>query len=172
MKRLCLFTLVGLLLFTFNVNAMTEAKLKEKLSQTIKVGKNYYSISDDHKVLLERYLDENEVSSAHADYIGERVDKAIEIIQKQGHVDFAKYPQSVKNDLKALVEEISANTSVKATLTKDALIIINTDGTEVPITTLVKRTGGDNRTLIIAGISFIIVAVGTCLIIKQVKTSE
>ncbi len=176
MKKLSIFALIASLFVfgTFTVNAKTEDELKEILTQTITVGKEKYALSDGDKVLVERYLNEFDVSSEHADIIAEKVEAAINIIKGQGNVNFKSYPESVKQDLKTLVGEISSSTSVKATLTKDALIVYG-EGNNVfaEVTKLVKQTGVEtSRIAVIAGISILIVAVGTCLVIKQVKTSE
>ena len=175
MKKLGILTLViGLLIIgTVNVKALNEAGLKEKLFQTIKVGDSEFSLSSDHKKIIETYLEQNEISDEDATFIGQQVDKAIKIIQGQKSVEFTKYPQNVKNELKGLVADISSNTKVKATLTKEGLTVKNTDGSEIVITNLVKQTGlGISKTAIIVVISFLIVAVGTGLVIKQIKTSE
>lgn len=176
MKKLGIFALIaGLFLFSaIGVNAKTEAELKEILTQTITVGGSKYSLSDGDKVLVERYLNENEVSSAHADFIAERVETAKGIIQGQGNVDFKNYPESVKQQLKELVNQISEGTTVNATLTRDALVIYNSDNSVfAEVTKLVKQTGTEtSKMAIIAGVSILIVAVGTCLVVKQVKTSE
>ena len=175
MKKLSIIALMlGLLVLgTMNVKALDEAGLKDKLFQTIKVDNGSFALSSGERKTVETYLEQNEISEADATYIGQKIDKAIEIIKGQGNVNFTKYPQSVKDELKALVADISANTSVKATLTKDGLTVKNADGSEVVITSLVKQTGYESSTTaIIAGISILIVAVGTCLVIKQVKTGE
>ena len=175
MKRIGVIALIiGLFIVgTYNVKALNEAGLKDKLFQTIKVGDSDFSLSSDEKKIVETYLEQNEISDEDATFIGEQIDKAIKIIQNQKNVQFTKYPQSVKNELKSLVAEISSNTKVKATLTKEGLTVKNTDGTEVVITYLVKQTGYEtSKTAIIVAISFLIVAVGTGLVIKQVKTSE
>ena len=175
MKKIVFLALVIGLLFvgTMNVNALTESELKEKLFQTIKVGGNDFSIPNDKRKIVETYLEQNEISEKDATYIGEQIDKAIAIIKKQGNVDFTKYSQSVKDELKGLVTDISKNTDVKASLTKEGLTVKNTDGSEVVITNLVKQTGYESsKTAIIVAISFLIVAVGTGLVIKQVKTGE
>ena len=158
-----------------NVKALNEAGLKEKLFQEVKVGKGTYTLSDAQKVIVERYLDQNEISDADCTLIWEKVEAALNIIKGQGNVNFTKYPQNIKDQLKALVDEISRGTNnrVKATLTKDGLTVLNSDGTKVVIDGPVKQTGSEtSRTAIIAGISILIVAVGTCLVIKQVKTSK
>lgn len=175
MKKLGIIALiVGLFVFgTFSVKALNEKELKEKLFQTIEVGGEKYSLTNADKKIVETYLEQNEISDEDATFIGGQIDKAIVIIKGQKNVRFTKYPQSVKDELKGLVAEISTKTSVKATLTKDGLTVKNQDGTETVITTLVKQTGySGSKTAIIVAISFLIVAVGTGLVIKQVKTSE
>lgn len=174
MKKLSLFVIIMVVFFGFmGVEAKTEEELKKILTQTIEVGKTKYSLSDEDKVLVERYLEQNEVSSDDADFIALRVDKAIEIIKKEGNVEFKKFSQATKNKLKALVTEISENTSVNATLTKDSLIVYNEDGSKVEVTRLVKQTGSEtSKIAMLAGLSILIVAVGTCLVIKQVRTGE
>ena len=175
MKRLGIIALVvGLFAIgTFGVKALNEAGLKEKLFQTIEVGGVKYSLSNADKKIVETYLEQNEISDEDATFIGEQIDKAIAIIKGQKNVEFTKYPQNVKDELKDLVTEISTKTKVKATLTKEGLTVKNADGSETVITALVKQTGYEsNKTAIIVAISFLIVAVGTGLVIKQVKTSE
>lgn len=175
MKKLGIVALlIGLFVVgTVSVKALTEDGLKEKLLQSIEVGGAKYSLSNADKRIVETYLEQNDISDADATYIGEKVDAAITIIQGQNNVDFTNYPQSVKDQLKALVTDISTNTSVKATLTKDGLTVRNQDGSDTIITKLVKQTGYEtSRTAIIVAISFLIVAVGTGLVIKQVKTGE
>ncbi len=175
MKKLGIFALlIGLMVVgTVNVKALTEDGLKEKLLQTIEVGGAKYSLSSSDKRIVETYLEQNVISDEDATYIGNKVDAAITIIKGQGNVDFTNYPDSVKDELKSLVADISANTNVKATLTKDGLTVKNDDDTETVITKLVKQTGYEaSKTAIIVAISFLIVAVGTGLVIKQVKTSE
>ena len=175
MKKLGIIALVvGLFTIgTVGVKALNEASLKEKLFQAIEVGGVKYSLSNADKKIVETYLEQNEISDTDATFIGEQVDKAITIIKGQKNVEFTKYPQNVKDELKDLVKEISTSTSVKATLTKDGLTVKNADGSETVITALVKQTGYEgSKTAVIVAISFLIVAVGTGLVIKQVKTSE
>lgn len=166
--------LIGLFVVsTVSVKALTEDGLKEKILGTIELGGDKYSLSNADKRIVETYLEQNDISDTDATYIGEKVDAAIAIIQGQGNANFTNYPQSVKDELKALVADVSANTSVKATLTKDGLTVKNQDGSDTVVTKLVKQTGYESsKTAIIVAISFLIVAVGAGLVIKQVKTGE
>ena len=166
--------LIGMFLFgTLNVKALDEAGLKEKLFQTITVGKTEYKLSSGERKMVEDYLDQNELSEADCTYIGNKIDEAISIIKGQGNVNFTKYPQNVKDELKGLVNNISNSTNVKASLTKEGLTVKNADGSTVVITSLVKQTGYEtSKMALIISLSFIIVAVGTGFVIKQIKTSE
>lgn len=175
MKKLGIFALiVGLFVIgTTSVRALTESGLKEKVLGSIEVDGVKYSLSSGDKKIAETYFEQNEISDKDATYIGEKIDKAIEITKAQKSIDFPNYPEGVKDDLKEMVADISKNTSVKATLTKDGLTIKNTDGSETLITKLVKQTGYESsKTAIIVAISFLVVAVGTGLVIKQVKAGE
>lgn len=175
MKKLSVIALlIGLFVIgTVNVKALTEAELKDKVLKVIEVDGEKYGLTSAHKKLVETYFAENNISDKDATYIGEKFDEAVSITKKQGNVSFSKFPESVKQDLKGLVTDISKNTDVKATLTKDGLVVQNADGSEFVITGLVKQTGYEtSKTAIIVAISFIIVAVGTGFVIKQVKTSE
>lgn len=165
--------LIGLFVVsTVSVKALTEDGLKEKILGTIEVGGEKYSLSNADKRIVETYLEQNDINETDATYIGGKLDEAITIIQGQGNTNFTNYPQSVKDQLKALVADVSANTSIQATLTKDGLTVRNQDGSDTVITKLVKQTGYESsKTAIIVAISFLIVAVGTGLVIKQVKTS-
>ena len=166
--------IVGLFVFgTMNVKALDEAGLKEKVLGIIEVDGEKYGLSSEYKKMVETYFDQNDISEKDATYIGEKIDAAIAIAKKQKNVSFDKYPQSVKDELKEMVTDISKNTKVKATLTKEGLTVKNTDGSEFVITGLVKQTGYEtSKTAIIIAISFLIVAVGTGFVIKQVKTNE
>lgn len=158
---------------TVNVKALTKAELKDKLLQTIKVGDSEYSLSSGEKKIVETYFEQNEISDEDATFIGKQIDKAIAIIKGQKNTNFTSYPQSVKNELKQLVTDISSETKVKATLTKEGLTVKNDDGSEIVVTKLVKQTGYEtSKIAIIVAISFLVVAVGTGFVIRQVKAND
>lgn len=177
MKKIGLLIAVICVLFGLtNVSAMTESDLKAKFMQKVELKNGTYSLSDGERKLIEDYLNKYDVSEADADFIAARVDKAIEIMKSEGHADFKKYSKASKEALKALVVEISNNTSVKATVTKDSVVVYKPDGSgEVfaEITDLVKQTGfGASSLALITCISVFIVAVGSFFIVRQVKTSN
>ena len=172
MKKLS-YLLFGALLFAFvlKVDALSEEKLKEALTQTIEINGTKVSVDASTKTYIERYLNQYEVSEAHADYINERINTAISILKSEGQTDFKKLSASAKTKLKNLVKEISDNTSVKATVTNGSLVVYGTNGeTFFEVTKLVKQTGSSvTTTAFIASVSLLIVAAGTVLIVKQVK---
>ena len=172
MKKLSLL-LVALLLFVgvVRVDAMTEDELKDALTQTIEINGSKFTVDDGTKTAIERYLNQYDVSSADADYINARINTAISILKSEGQTDFKKLSTSAKNQLKALVEEISNNTSVNATVTNGSVVVLTpTGGTFYEVDHLVKQTGSTTTlTAMVAGISVLIVAAGACLVVKQVK---
>lgn len=174
MKKISFFVLLAAtLFFSIKVDALTSSELKDKLYQEVTVGGHTFTLSDSQKVIVDRYFRENAITDADATYIGIRVDKAINIVKQEGNVDFKNYPQSTKDALKALVLEINTNTGVKATLTKDGLTVKNFDGTIVLIDGPVKQTGSNESVMRgISLVAFIVAIMGTCLVIRQVKTSE
>lgn len=174
MKKISFFVLFVVMMFlNIRVSALNASELKDKLYQEVTVGGHTYTISDSQKVIVDRYFMENAITDVDATYIGVRVDKAIEIIQGVGHVDFKNYPVSAKNELKSLVLEINANTQVKATLTKDGLTVKNFDGSIVIVNGPVKQTGSSESIMsIITLIAIIVLASSPYFIIREFKTSE
>ena len=172
MKKLGILLFIALLFVgVVKVNAITEDELKEALTQTININGTKVSVDDATKTAIERYLNQYEVSSADADYIKARIDTAVSILKSEGQTNFKNLSQDAKDRLKALVVEISNNTSVKATVTNGSVVILDASGdTFFEVDHLVKQTGsGVTLTAVMAGVSVLIVAAGACLVVKQVK---
>ena len=163
-----------LLLGVKNVNAMTEAQLKTKLTQSITINGTEVSLTADEKNLVTKYLNEYEVSSKDADYISGKVDEAISILKSEGKTDFKELSSSAKTKLKALVSDVAANTSVNATVTNGSIVIYNGDGTVfAEVDKLVKQTGTEsNKLTIVASIAAAVTLVGAYFVVRQVKVSE
>ena len=172
MKKLGILLFVVLLFVgVVKVNAMSESDLKDALTQTITIDGVKVHVDDATKTAIERYLNQYEVSSADADYINERINTAISILKSEGQTDFKKLSTSAKNKLKALVVEISENTSVKATVTEGTVVVLDASGDPFfEVDHLVKQTGSTTTlTAMVAGVSLLIVAAGAWLVVKQVK---
>ena len=81
----------------------------------------------------------------------------------------------IKSELVSLVEDISAHTSVKATVKNGKLVINRPDGKGVfaEFDKLVKQTGNETNTIaIIAGVSFVIVLAGAFVVTKKFATNK
>ena len=172
MKKLGILLFAALLFVgVVRVNAATEEELKNALTQTITINGTKISVDDGTKTAIERYLNQYDVSAAHADYIIDKINTAISILKSEGQTDFNKLSSSAKSRLKALVVDISNNTSVKATVTNGSVVILDANGdTFYEVDDLVKQTGSSvTLTAVLAGVSVLIVAAGACLVVKQVK---
>ena len=129
MKKLSYLLIVALLFVgVVRVNALSEDALKEALTQTIEINGTKVSVDDGTKAAIERYLNQYDVSEADADYINQRINTAISILKSEGQTDFKKLSSSAKSRLKALVEEVSSNTSVKATVTNGSVVVYDANG--------------------------------------------
>lgn len=174
MKKFMFLTLVvSLFIGVSTVSAMTEAELKAKLSQTIKVGGQDFTLDANTKAYVEKYLNENDVSAADGDYIAGKIDEAITILQNEGKTNFSELSTTAKNNLKALVQNVNDNTSVKATVTGGSVVVYNNSGTPFfEVTKLVKQSGFETSTVaIITSLSVLVVAAGAFFVTKQVKAN-
>lgn len=153
-------------------------------------------MTDGAKVLAERYLNQNPVSSTDADYIAGKIDEAVAAMRNSGVSDFSdlsKLPASLKATLKQLVQDIAANTSVKATVINGRVIIYNADGSKFAelsgfevennsgnnsgsssssnksgiSNSVVKNTGANVD--IVAASALLITALGSAFVVKNIK---
>lgn len=170
MKKI-LFTIFMALLFVASVNAMTEDELYNKFAQTIEMSNGTYSLSKSDLNLVKQYLRQNEVSASDCDYIAGKIDEAVAIIKGEGNANFKNFSQTAKNKLKALVEDVSANTEVRGTVTNGSVIVYNI-GTQTKfaeVDHLVKQTGVETNTTLIVVLSLLVVSAGACFVVRQVK---
>ena len=154
-----------------SASAMTEEKLKEVFAQKFEVKGKTYTIADDAKIMLERYLNQYDVSEDHCQYIADRVNEAIDIVKKAGVTEASKMSKDTKDQLKKLVELVSTKTSVRATVKKNSVVILKPDGNVfVEIDKPIKQTGAESNTIaIVAGVSFLVTVAGALLVVRQVK---
>ena len=168
---LSLITVFALVIGMASVSAMTEAELKTKLTQAYTINGEKYWIGSDLKVLAERYLDQYEVSETDCDYISGKIDAAIQVLQNAKKADARELSNAEKEQLKALVSDVNANTSVKATVTRGSLVVFTPSG-EVfaEVNHLVKQTDAGVSTItIVAGVAILITLAGAALVVRQVK---
>ena len=173
MKKLSYVLFAVLMVFGMTrVKAMTEDELYNALTQTIQINGEDWSVDASTKTYIQRYLNQYDVSSADADYINDRINTAISILQSEGTGDFKALSSSAKTRLKNLVSEISANTTVKASVTDGSLVVYEPGSSTVfyEVSRIVKQTGTESSTTaLVAAISLVIVAIGSVLVVKQVK---
>ena len=152
-----------------SVNAMTEDELYQKFSKSYDINGAVYKVKESDKVLIRRYLDQNEVSAADCDYVSSKIDEAINTLRASGTTnvdDFSKLSKATKEKLKKIVQDIASSTSIKATVTGGALVVYNSDGSVfAEISKIVKNTGTNiNLYIIIASITILL---GSIVLIKN-----
>ena len=173
--KIAIVTLLSLILMgTVQVKALSENDLLKKLTSSYDINGYTFQLSEGDKALVKRYLDENEISSADADYIATKIDEAIQILKDSGATDFSdfsKLPSATKNKLKSLVTDIASNTSVKATVKKGSVVIYNADGSVfAEITKLVKNTG--SSMYVIPALALLIIATGAFIITRKPRKTN
>ena len=157
-----LFLFVAVLLTTVSVNAMSKDELKDKLTKSYTINGVTYKLSNGNANTVKSYLEQNEVSEADCDYIASQVDKAVEIIKNANVSDLSKLSTSSKNELKALVNNVGANTKVPVSINNGKLFVGYVDeptkafyNDKVNVKTDVKYTNG-NLVITIASVVAII----------------
>ena len=154
-----------------SVNAMSESELQAKLTKAYTINGVTYQATTAEKNQIARYLAKNEVKSSDADYISQKVDELVAAIQASGTKEesFDKMPKSVKDKMKTIAADITANTEIKVVIQKDAIVIYNTDNTQFgEVSALVKQT--DNTVSIIASIALIVTVIGSFMVVRQAKS--
>ena len=174
MKKVLFIGLAAMFLGLTNVDAMTEKELRKKFDVVVDVADGKYELSAGDKKLVDDYLAKYDLSSDDCDYIAKRIDEAVAIVEKEDTAVAKNFSANAKQELKGLVEKIARNTSVKATVTNGSVVVLNSDGsTFAEVDHLVKQTASSNSNIaIIAGIAFIVTVVGSCLIVRQVRTEN
>ena len=166
MKKLFLMVIGVVLLLSTNVDAMTEMELQQKLTKEYTINGVTFKLDNSYVSQLERYLNENEVSSKDADYISGKLDEAVKVIESGNAKDIKSLSKSEKDKLKNIASAISSNTDVKVTVAKGGEVTVyNTDGTVfTKVSEPIKYT--DNNTLIISLTTVALLASGIVIIKK------
>ena len=145
---------------------MTEKELQQKLTKEYTINGVTFKLDNSYVSQLERYLNENEVSSKDADYISGKLDEAVKVIEAGNAKDIKSLSKSEKDKLKNIASAISSNTDVKVTVAKGGEVTVyNTDGTVfTKVSEPIKYT--DNNTLIISLTTVALLASGIVIIKK------
>ena len=165
----CLF-IAMLLVGTLNVNAMSKDELKAKLTKAYTINGATFQATSDQKVEIERYLSQNDVSESDADYIASKIDEAIAIIERGNANSFEKLTKAEKNEIKALLTEVSNNTSVKVTAVKNGVKVYNLDGTVFTVVTAPKVKYTD--TYMIIALAGVVSIIGIFVIARKMKKAN
>lgn len=165
----CLFVAM-LLVGTLNVNAMSKDELKAKLTKAYTINGATFQATSDQKVEIERYLSQNDVSESDADYIASKIDEAIAIIERGNANSFEKLTKAEKNEIKALLTEVSNNTSVKVTAVKNGVKVYNLDGTVFTVVTAPKVKYTD--TYMIIALAGVVSIIGIFVIARKMKKAN
>lgn len=166
MKKLFLMVIGVVALLSTNVDAMTEKELQQKLTKEYTINGVSFKLDSSYVSQVERYLNENEVSSSDADYISKKVDEVVKVIEAGNAKDIKSLSKSEKDKLKSIASEVSSNTDVKVTVAKGGEVTVyNTDGTVfTKVSEPIKYT--DNNTLIISLTTLAVLATGVVLVKK------
>ena len=129
-----------------NVNAMTEESLKEKLTQAYTINGEVVQANDSQVVEIERYLNKYEISSEDADYIAAKIDETVKIAQDAKASSFTELTTSERNQIIALIIDISNKTSVKVTLANDGKLTVYEEDGKTPFTVITDKDNGIKQT--------------------------
>ncbi len=165
-----LILVVGLFVTT-NVSAMTEEQLLAKLSQSYTVNGRTEKLEAGIVKQAKDYLDKYELSSDDCDYIASAIDKGLEIVEAGSATQWKELTSSEVEDLIKLVDDISNNTSVSATLSKNGeLVIYNEDGTVfTKVSDLIKYTDSNVAMIVVAGT---ISLIGLAVIVRKIAKAN
>ena len=171
MKKV-LFLFVAVLLTTVSVNAMSKDELKDKLTKSYTINGVTYKLEAGNANMVKTYLEQNEVSEADCDYIASQVDKAVEIVKNANVTDLSKLSTSSKNELKALVNNVGANTKVPVSIKNGKLFVGYVNEPEkaffndkVNVKTDVKYTNGN----LVITIASVVAVIGIATIAVKAK---
>ena len=173
MKKVLVF-IFALFISITSVSAMSEAKLKEKLTATYKVNGSTFKATDAQKTAMEQYLNQYDISSSDADYIAGKVDEAFNILKNSGKKSFYDMTKADKDKIVALVSDVATHTSVKAAIVKNNLVVYKQGSSEIFYETPINPVNGDivqtsrGLTVVFAGI---ISAIGIAIALKKVKAN-
>ena len=171
MKKIIFVLVLVAFMGIISVKATTESELKTKLMNGFEIGGEVIKPTDYQAQEIERYLNKYEVSDEHATFISEKIDEIYNIAKSCNAKSFTDLTSDAKSKIVSIVAEISSNTSVKASLTKNGILTIyESDGktvfAEIIDKDITKQTGSNN----ILFVTFSIVSVfGIAYVAKKVS---
>ena len=172
--------LMLLLLFVIgvaNVKAISESELLDRLTKSYTVNGATFQATDEQKVLIERYLNQYEVSSTDADYIVAKLEEVFNVLKSSGKMSFYDLSASDKQKIISLVADVAANTSIDCAIV-DGNLVVYVPGSnrgkvfyEAPVvpnkTGKITQTSG---TLVLAGFGMFAV-IGLALALRKIRNA-
>ena len=175
MKRFLIIVVITFLVCLPSVHAISEDELFNKLTQSYKVNGVTFQVTDSQKTLIERYLNQYDVSSSHADYIVSKLEEVFNVLENSGKTSFYDLSSSDKQEIISIVAEVATNTSVDVAIVSGELVVYvpNTNKGEVFYETPINSTkNGEitqtNSSLVIAGLGLFTV-IGIALAFRKIK---
>ena len=174
MKKLLVVIALVLAFGVSKAYAITESELYTKLTQEYEVNGVTFKATDSQKTLIERYLDQYEVSSADADYIVSKLQAVFNVLDASGKTSFYDLSSAQKQQIVGIVADVSANTSVDCAIVDGELVVYvpNTNKGEVFYDTPVNPIAQTDSysTMIIAGLGLVSL-LGIGLALYKVKNA-
>lgn len=135
-----------------SVDAMTKDELKNKLTASYTVNGATIKVNGSQAALIERYLQQNNISSSDADYIAQKVDEALAVMEAGNARGLSELTKSEKNRIIAIINDVSNKTAVKIRISKgNVLTIYNTDGSVFTVISNVIKYTDNSGIFVVAG---------------------
>ena len=176
MKKFLVFMIAFIIGLT-NVKAITETELLERITKSYDVNGVTFSATDSQKVLVERYLNQYEVSSKDADYIVSKLEEVFNVLKVSGKKSFYDLSAADKKKIVSLVADVATNTSVDVAIVSGKLVVYlpNTNKGEVFYETPIHPIANGeitqtNRTLVISGLG-VFTVIGMTLAFRKIRNA-
>ncbi len=158
-----LFVMVATLATTV-VRATTASTLADDL---YKVGAKY-GMTSAHKVKIERYVSDNNVTNSQAEQVMAKANEAVKIMEEAGTTDFNKLTAEQKNKIKTIANEAASIVGLTLTF-KNGTVEIYKDGKRIEALSL--NSGklaytGNNVNLVLV-VSSVVVALAAGFTIRK-----
>ena len=176
MKKIVMMLLAVALVFSGvrPVSALTEREVLDKLEKSYTINGQVFQISPSLKKLAEDYAAKYVISDDDLKVLDEKIDEAIKIVKDAKVTKIEDLSAAAKKELKDLVADVKANTSINVTYEDGTLVVYTPEGKVFDkVTALVKQTGTESNTIaILAGVSFVVMLAGAFVVVRKVRTTD
>lgn len=178
MKKIVMMLLTVALVFSAvrPVSALTNREVLDNLEKTYTINGHQFQITPALKKIAEDYVKEygDKITEKDLQTINDKIGEAVKIIENAKVTKIEDLSAAAKKELKDLVADVKANTSINVTYANGALVVYTPEG-EVfeKVTDLVKQTGTETNTIaILAGVSFVVMLAGAFVTVRKVRTTD